>query len=202
MLLHAIITPLVLGSSPVPVLPVTQATMTQSHHSAEIAPKIEDHIVGLWEAVDAPHRIVIEVVRDTNGYTGRIVYMEEAYHPEGAADGLAGQLKTDRHNPDSALRERPVVGLTIMSGLRYDDGKWKNGRIYSPDNGKSYRAWARMEGDQLRVKGYIKIGFIKVGRSVRFRRLTGPLPPAEQIEIRADGGGDGLARFGRAKEAL
>ncbi len=202
MLHQTIITHLLLGSAFAPLQPVTQGSMGQAHPSAEIAPKVEDHIVGRWEAVDTPHRVVIEVVRDTNGYTGRIAYMEEAYHPEGAADGLAGRLKTDRHNPDPALRDRAIVGLTVLSGLRYDDGKWKNGRIYSPDNGKSYRAWAKMEGDQLRVKGYVKIGFIKVGRSVRFRRPTGPLPPVEQIEIRADGGGDGLARLGRAKEAL
>jgi uncharacterized protein (DUF2147 family) len=176
--------------------------MDQALHSVETAAKVEDEIVGLWEVVDAPFRVVIEVVRDTIGYFGQIAYLEEAYHAEGAADGLAGRMKTDRHNPDSALRERPLVGLTIMSGLRYDDGKWKSGRIYSPDNGKSYRAWARMEGDQLRVKGYIKIGFIKVGRSVRFTRLAGPLPPVGQVGIRAEGGADGPARLGHASGGM
>jgi uncharacterized protein (DUF2147 family) len=202
MLHPAIITHLALGSVFAPLQPVTQGSASQADHSAEIAPKVEDHIVGLWEAVDAPHRVVIEVIRDTNGYTGRIAYMEEANHPEGATDGLAGRPKTDRHNPDHALRDRAIVGITVMSGLQYEDGKWKNGRVYSPDNGKSYRAWAKMEGDQLRVKGYVKIGFLKVGRSVRFRRLEGPLQPTEQIEIRADGGGDGLARLGRANGGL
>jgi uncharacterized protein (DUF2147 family) len=198
MLHPAIITHLALGSVFAPLQPVTPGSASQADHSAEIAPKVEDHIVGLWEAVDAPHRVVIEVIRDTNGYTGRIAYMEEAYHPEGATDELAGRPKTDRHNPNHALRDRAIVGITVMSGLQYEDGKWKNGRVYSPDNGKSYRAWAKMEGDQLRVKGYVKIGFLKVGRSVRFRRLVGPLQPTEQIEARADG----LARLGRANGGL
>ncbi len=200
MLHHAIITPLLFGSAFVQHPPETH--VDQANHSAEAVPMAEDRIVGLWEVDDAPHRVVIEVVRDTNGYAGRIVYMEEAYHSEGATDGLAGRLKTDRHNPDPALRDQAVVGLTVLSGLRYDDGKWKDGRIYSPDNGKSYRAWAKMEGDRLRVKGYIKIGFIKVGRSMRLRRLAGPLPPAGQTEVRVDAGADEMDRFGHVSGGL
>ncbi len=133
-----------------------------------------DAILGTWEIIDDDSQIVIEVAKDSSGYSAWIHYMDEPYHAEDASDGLAGCLKLDRHNPDSALRHRPVLGLTVLSGFNYRDGRWRDGRIYSPDNGKSYRAWARLEGDRLRVKGYIKIGFIKVGRSMYLQRVAAP----------------------------
>lgn len=136
-----------------------------------------DAILGAWEIVDDDSHIVIEVAKDSSSYSAWIRYMDEPYHAEDASDGLAGCLKLDRHNPDSALRHRPVLGLTVLSGLDYRDGRWRDGRIYSPDNGKSYRAWARLEGDRLRVKGYIKIGFIKVGRSMYLQRAVAPDRP-------------------------
>jgi uncharacterized protein (DUF2147 family) len=133
-----------------------------------------DAILGKWQIADDDSHIVIEVAKDSSGYVAWISYMDEPYHAEDASDGLAGCLKLDRHNPDSTLRRRSVLGLVVLSELVYRDGRWRDGRIYSPDNGKSYRAWARLEGDRLRVKGYIKIGFIKLGRSMYLRRAAAP----------------------------
>lgn len=150
---------------------------------AEEAAAPGDAIIGVWQIIGASERIFIEVGSDSAGYVAWISYMDQPYHPTGSSDGLSGCLKLDRHNPDPKLRERSVLGITLVTGLRYRDGKWRDGRIYSPENGKSYRAWARLEGEQLRVKGYVKIGFIKVGRSIYLERVTAallsppPLPP-------------------------
>src|SRR3546814_3935581 len=39
-----------------------------------------------------------------------------------------GHPKTDVKNPDPALRKRPVIEMTILSGFKAEDGEWTNGR--------------------------------------------------------------------------
>lgn len=66
-----------------------------------------------------------------------------------------GKAATDRYNPDVALRNRPVLGLNILSGFT-DGGSGWNGRIYDPTSGKSYRSiLARNPDGSLKVKGCI-----------------------------------------------
>ena len=65
----------------------------------------------------------------------------------------------DELNPDPALRNRPLKGITIMSGFRYDgDGRWVGGRIYDPNSGKTYKATIRqIDANTLKLRGYIGI---------------------------------------------
>ena len=59
---------------------------------------------------------------------------------------------TDVHNPDAALRNRPIVGLAFLTGFVADRNGW-NGRIYDPRNGRSYRSVLTRTGGMLKVKG-------------------------------------------------
>lgn len=62
---------------------------------------------------------------------------------------------TDRSNPDPALRDRPILGLPILTGFVAGDGDWR-GRIYDPRNGKTYKSIVKREGDgSLKVQGCI-----------------------------------------------
>ena len=67
--------------------------------------------------------------------------------------------KTDVHNPDPGLRDRPLVGLGIFAGFRYDgDGEWSGGTIYDPNSGNTYRCTLRVvDENALNVRGYIGI---------------------------------------------
>ena len=50
-------------------------------------------------------------------------------------DGEEGEPKVDTNNPDEALQSRPIVGLVMMKGFKYDGkGTWQKGTIYDPDN--------------------------------------------------------------------
>lgn len=63
----------------------------------------------------------------------------------------------DANNPDKALRKRPILGLTVLSGFTADGDAWK-GRIYSPEEGKTYRSVMRRAGaDTIAVKGCILV---------------------------------------------
>lgn len=61
----------------------------------------------------------------------------------------------DANNPDQALRKRPILGLTVLSSFTADGETWK-GRIYSPEEGKTYRSVMRRAGtDTIAVKGCV-----------------------------------------------
>jgi uncharacterized protein (DUF2147 family) len=50
-----------------------------------------------------------------------------------------GQLKRDKRNPDPALRQRELCGLTVIRDLRSSGpNHWDDGWFYYPDSGKTY----------------------------------------------------------------
>ena len=63
----------------------------------------------------------------------------------------------DERNPNKALRGRPILGLAVLSGFTDRGNDWR-GRIYSPEEGKSYRSMLRLKPDgTLGVRGCVAI---------------------------------------------
>ncbi|MFN3584165.1 DUF2147 domain-containing protein [Phenylobacterium sp.] len=84
----------------------------------------------------------------------------------GKADRMCGVvtwLKTagakDVHNPDPDLRGRPVLGLTMIRDFKADGpGRWKGGKIYDPQSGKTYDSRMRVDADgTLKVEGCVLV---------------------------------------------
>ena len=154
------------------LVPVTVVMVALLVAGAALAVAAEpDDIVGLWatepDAVDGNAHV--EVWKEDGLYYGKIVWLEKpVYNPD---DPMAGQTKIDRENPDAALRDRPLIGLKILDGFRWDGkGAWEKGKIYDPDNGKTYKCVARPVGDDvLKVRGFI--GFSLLGRTTEWTRL-------------------------------
>jgi uncharacterized protein (DUF2147 family) len=82
---------------------------------------------------------------------GKIVWLKEPIRDGGPA--------VDRRNPDPALRTRPICGLPMLGGFREaEPGRWTDGWIYSPENGKTYRATLSLGADgKLKLRGYVGI---------------------------------------------
>ncbi len=128
-----------------------------------------DGIVGVWVTEGGKSRVEIDKVGDS--YSGRIIYLKQPRYPADDPQGMAGQTKVDRENPDPALRKRPILGLQLMQGFHYDgDGYWSDGHIYDPESGKTYKCkmWFTKDGD-LKVRGYI--GFALFGRTTLWTRF-------------------------------
>jgi uncharacterized protein (DUF2147 family) len=72
---------------------------------------------------------------------------------------LQGLPLLDLKNPDPALRTRPLMGPTILSGLRRTgEGTWEDGYIYNPEDGAAYRARMSIQADgSLRVRAYVLV---------------------------------------------
>lgn len=140
---------------------------------AAAQPAGADAIVGLWATEEDAEdgRAHVEIVRRGDGFEGRIVWLEKPVYDADDERGMGGQPKIDRENPDPALRQRPLLGLTMVQGFEAaGGGRWQGGTIYDPDNGKTYRCKAWLEEDgSLGLRGYIGISLL--GRSTRWTRV-------------------------------
>jgi uncharacterized protein (DUF2147 family) len=50
---------------------------------------------------------------------------------------ITDEQKSDDKNPDASLRERPVVGMLILTAKKVAPNKW-SGRLYNRADGKTY----------------------------------------------------------------
>lgn len=67
-----------------------------------------------------------------------------------------GRPRLDVQNTDASLRNRPLIGLPILSGLAPAAGGAWSGRIYNPEDGKTYSATLRRAApDTLLVEGCV-----------------------------------------------
>jgi uncharacterized protein (DUF2147 family) len=143
-----------------------------------------DAIVGRWatEPNDDGEYSHVEIYKCDDHYCGWIVWLSHPTYNEAGEWGEVGDTKIDFKNSDEDLRSRPIVGLVLMHAFRVeeenwlDEQKWKDGRIYDPDNGKTYRCELTLadEGQTLKVRGYVRIAFVNVGRTTEWTRV----PPA------------------------
>ena len=78
---------------------------------------------------------------------GRILWLWDA------ADA-AGKRRADVHNPDRALRSRPLIGVEIVRGLRETSpGVWTEGSVYNPDDGRTYTGAVKVRNGRLELRG-------------------------------------------------
>jgi uncharacterized protein (DUF2147 family) len=66
---------------------------------------------------------------------------------------------------EGALKDQPVVGMIILSGMQRNGDEYSEGEILDPDNGKRYRCTMKLldDGKKLSLRGYI--GLPLLGRS-------------------------------------
>lgn len=105
--------------------------------------------------------------------TGWIEIRLVAGSPVGTAAGATQpevHPRVDKFNPDPALRERPLLGITILHGFSYEgNGVWKGGTIYDPNSGKTYKSTMTLvDHKTLKVRGYIGVSLF--GRSDTWTR--------------------------------
>ena len=102
--------------------------------------------------------------------TGRIQFFKEESKLSGKIIWLKNAQVKDKENPDTKLRDRPVLGITALHGFVSRDNKtWTGGKIYDPESGKTYSSKITMVNkNELELRGYI--GTPLLGRSTKFIR--------------------------------
>jgi uncharacterized protein (DUF2147 family) len=132
-----------------------------------------DAVLGVW-ATDPDGgggQAHVEIFAEGDRFAGKIVWLEQPLYTAEDEDDEEGEPKVDKNNPDPALQSRPIVGLRMLEGFRYDGkGMWHKGTIYDPDNGKTYKCKVRFGDDGiLKVRGFI--GFSMMGRTSEWTRV-------------------------------
>lgn len=112
-----------------------------------------DKIIGLYWSPQKDARI--EIYKKGITYFGKTVW--------------AAIPRKDTQNPNQQLRQRNLLGLDILTNFTYEDGGYKDGKVYDPNNGKTYSCKMTLDGVNLKVKGYIGISLL--GRTELFERI-------------------------------
>lgn len=101
-------------------------------------------VLGKWKLEDGT--AIVEVYKSGDCFNGKIVWLS-------TPNDSKGNPATDVNNPDPELKSRAILGLNMLSGLKFDGKEYSGGRIYDPNNGKTYYCSFKVNGDVLKVRG-------------------------------------------------
>ena len=120
--------------------------------------------VGVWQTVDdhtGQPKALVQIVEDGDGtLSGKVIKGLNPNDPPGRRCTAC----------TGARKDQPILGMTIIDGMKKTDDGWDGGHILDPENGKIYRCKMHVEdgGQKLVVRGYI--GFSLLGRSQTWNR--------------------------------
>jgi uncharacterized protein (DUF2147 family) len=120
--------------------------------------------VGLWRTIDdqtGKPRGLVRITEANGEYQARV----EKTFPKPGEDSNPKCEKCE-----GPRQNKPVIGMTILWGLKKQGDDYQGGEILDPENGKVYRARIKLEdgGKKLDVRGFI--GFSLFGRSQTWLR--------------------------------
>ncbi|MEO8166161.1 MAG: DUF2147 domain-containing protein [Betaproteobacteria bacterium] len=123
---------------------------------SNIASAAADSPVGSWRSIDDKtkrERSIIRISEENNQLKGVVEKLFDL--PGDDPAHLCKECKDDR-------KDKPILGMTILWGLKKDGNAWTGGEILDPHNGKIYRCKMKLsdDGKTLDVRGYIGISLI------------------------------------------
>ena len=112
--------------------------------------------VGIWTTIDdstGKPKSLVRIAEKGGALTGTIIKLinPKDGNPNPMCDKCSG-----------ALKDKPIVGMTIMRGLTQDDDEWSGGTILDPETGNTYKVYLEVleGGKKLKVRGYIGISLL------------------------------------------
>ena len=111
---------------------------------------LSQSIIGKWKTIDdetGKQKSIVNIYQKGDRYFGRIekIFPEPGGDPNPTCDNCEGDRK-----------DKAIVGMEIIDGLKKSGDEYKNGTILDPANGKVYdcKLWVNDEGN-LKVRGYL-----------------------------------------------
>ena len=107
--------------------------------------------VGAWKTIDdktGKPKALVRITEEGGVLTGKI---EKLFRP---ADQDQNPKCT---SCEGARKDQPIIGMTILSGLKKDGNEYTGGEILDPAKGKTYKSKLTLKdnGSKLDVRGYI-----------------------------------------------
>lgn len=115
--------------------------------------------VGLWQNIDdetGKPKALIRITENNGVLQGQIEKLFRAPNED-------QNPKCDKCS--DARKDKPVVGMVILTGLKKDGSEYSGGEILDPNNGKVYKSKLELTdgGKKLKMRGYI--GMPMLGRT-------------------------------------
>ncbi len=139
--------------------------LTIMHISNTASQNNSDAIIGQWMTTD--NKIEVEIYKTGDEYKGRIIWLDDSNDKSRPMN-----TRTDKNNPNPALRTRKLIGLVVMTGLTYnaEQNDWQGGQIYDPESGKQFSAKAYLTGNAyLKIRGFVGLEFL--GKDLSFKKI-------------------------------
>jgi uncharacterized protein (DUF2147 family) len=128
--------------------------------AASAAMAANDTPVGTWKQIDGTGktRSIIEIAEANGELTGTIKEVLNR-SPKGIARDGTPPMCTQC---DGAFKNKPIVGMVNMWGIKRDGDVWDGGKILNPADGKTYKVRLSLtdHGQKLDVHGYIGIALM------------------------------------------
>ncbi len=112
--------------------------------------------VGLWRTIDdktGKEKSLVRIVEANGELRATIekLFREPHEEPNPNCDKCPGERKN-----------KPVLGMMIMTGLKKSGSEYDGGEILDPANGKTYRVkmWTAEGGKKLNVRGFIGVSLL------------------------------------------
>lgn len=119
-------------------------------------------VVGKWKTIDdktGKAKSIVEIYERSGKVYGKIVDILDVNRKKSLCTNCTGDDKN-----------KPVLGLVIIKGLKKDGAEYNSGKILDPITGKEYKCFLELEGNEkLKVRGYIGISLF--GRTQTWQRV-------------------------------
>ncbi|MBK9983501.1 MAG: DUF2147 domain-containing protein [Saprospiraceae bacterium] len=122
---------------------------------------LKAQVTGLWKTIDdrdGSEKSVIEIYEQDGKLHGKVIKL------------LKGSTYTTCENCHGDLKDKALVGMTIIHDLTKTATGGIDGTVMDPNNGKTYSCLIELESpDKLRLRGYI--GLPAFGRTQYWYRV-------------------------------
>ncbi|MDR6845869.1 DUF2147 domain-containing protein [Flavobacterium granuli] len=119
-------------------------------------------VLGKWKTIDdetGETKSIVEVYEKSGKVYGKVVEILRADHKKDVCSKCEG-----------ADKNKPILGMVIINGLKKDGSEYNGGTILDPENGKKYKCYITLESpDKLKLRGYI--GLSIMGRTQYWSRV-------------------------------
>ncbi|MEO8239554.1 MAG: DUF2147 domain-containing protein [Flavobacterium sp.] len=119
-------------------------------------------VIGKWKTID-----------DETGEAKSIV---KIYEKSGILYGKVVEILRPAHKKDvcteceGSEKNKPILGMVIISGLKKEGAEYKGGMILDPTNGKKYKCNITLDSaDKLKLRGFVGIAIM--GRTQYWTRV-------------------------------
>lgn len=119
-------------------------------------------VIGKWKTIDdetGEAKSIVEVYEKSGLVYGKVVEILRVNHKKDVCSKCEGTEKN-----------KPILGMIIINGLKKDGDEYNGGIILDPTNGKKYKCYITLDSaDKLKIRGYVGVSIM--GRTQYWTRV-------------------------------